>query len=513
MFQGFTASRGREDFLSLVRSLGYTALTKIEQRAVPFILRGKDLVVEAGDALESTNLLVLPLFQRSVGASRGIGTLVIASSPESVKRFGRQIKAIAGGSRRPPEVTLIGIDDNIRRELQLLAKPAEIVIGTPERLIDHIRRENLSLRSVRRTLIELPDDYEEIGFDKDIQFIYSKLPARVQTVLACSLVGPTLPLAPLLRHPQVVRTADEAAKIPSTLYQAESPASKGALLSDIIFAQAINGVLVLCRTSSLAKEVSGILEEEGIPARCLLASSASSGKEGLARELAAGIVRAVVADSPKAGEGLPPFRNLVFFQVPESAESFLKTASSLVEAESRARIVILHSNEEANALKRFQEVQHVDTSNAPSQDEVLRGRIADIVKRIRESEDPSQLNRLRALIRRNVPFFLRGYFAAFLLKESVGKFATAVPQGEMKTLFVSIGKNRKAFPRDLSRLFSAALQVNPSSIGNIKVLDNYSFVDLPGSLADKAIELLDGSDFRGRKITVNHARKREDKDD
>jgi len=512
VFHWFTASRTREDFLSLVRSLGYTGLTKLEQRAVPFILQGKDLVVETGDAPDSTNLLILPLFQRAASSSRGIGTLVLTSSPEAVKRIGRQMKAIAGAGRKLPETIQIGIDDNIRKELQLLAKPADIVVGTPERLIDHIRRENVSLRAVRRVLIELPEDYEEIGFDKDLQFIYSKLPTRIQTVLSCAVVGTPLPLATILRHPQVVRVLDEAAKVPARLYQADREETKSVLLADIVFAKAMNGVLVLCKTASSAKTVSEKLASEGIPTRCLLAGSSSQGNEGLTHDLASGAARIVVTDSPKVGESLPPFRNLVFFQIPESAESYLKTTSSLVEADSRAQIVILHSNEEANALKRFQEVQHVDTSTPPSQDEILRGRIAGILKRIRESEDPAELNRFRALIRKNVPFFLRGYFAALLLKESVGKLPSA-PQGEMKTLFVSIGKNRKVFPRDLSRLFAGALQVKPTIIGNIKVLDNYSFVDIPVGLADKAIGLLDGNDFRGRKITVNHARKREEKEE
>ncbi len=512
MFHWFTASRTREDFLSLVRSLGYTGLTKLEQRAVPFILQGKDLVVETGDAPDSTNLLILPLFQRAATGSRGIGTVVLTSSPDAVKRIGRQIKAVGGGSRRLLETIQIGIDDNIRRELQLLSKPTNIIIGTPERLIDHIRRENVDLRSVRRVLIELPEDFEEIGFDKDLQFIYSKLPARIQTVLSCTLVGATVPLASMLRHPQVIRALDLASKVPFRLYQAGREDAKSALLSDIVLANAMSGVLVLCKGSSSAKAVGESLQSEGIPTRYLPVSFPSQGKEELARELASGAVRVVTADSPKAGENLPPFRNLILFQVPESAESYLKTTSSLVEAESRAQIIILHSNEEANALKRFQEVQHVDTSNAPSQEEVLRGRIAGIVKRIRESEDPAELNRLRAIIRRNVPFFLRGYFAALLLKESVGKLQIT-PQGETKTLFVSIGKNRKVFPRDLLRLFSGALEVKPALIGNIKVLDNYSFVDVPENLADRAISLLDGSDFRGRKITVNHARKRDEKED
>lgn len=485
--------------------------SRLEERAVPLILHGKDVVVETADALQSTNLLVLPLFQRVPSSPHGVAALVVAATSESVKRIGRQIKSFSAESHSPTNFVQIGIDENIRREIQLLSKPADVVIATPERLIDHIRRENVSLRTVRRVLIELPDDYEEIGFDKDIQFIYSKLPTKVQTVLACSTVGPVVPLAPMLKHPQVMRVLDSTSKIPCRLYQVERDEAKGSLLADVIYALRLDRTAVVCRTSAIAKGVGDDLIAEGLDVRVLRADPSEEELGGLSKELAAGVTRVVVLDSPKGTAGLPAFRSLVLYQPPDSVESYVRFASLVVEAASHPLVVILHSREESTTVKNLQEVQHVDPSNAPSPEEVLRGRIASIVKRIRESENPEELNRFRALVRSNVPFFLRGYFAAFLLKESLGKLATT-PQGEMKTLFVSIGKNRKVFPRDLSRLFSGALQVKSTAIGNIKVLDNYSFVDLPEPLADKAIGILDGSDFRGRKITVNHARKREEKE-
>lgn len=170
-------------------------------------------------------------------------------------------------------------------------------------------------------------------------------------------------------------------------------------------------------------------------------------------------------------------------------------------------LVTLAATGEPDISEGKQEVQHVDTNNGASHDELLKGKIRSIVKRIKEDADPEELNRLRKLVRRNVPIFLRGYFMAYLLKDASGKVSVAQ---DMKTLFVSIGKNRRVFPRDLSRLFSSTLDIKASSIGNIKVLDNYSFIDVPEPLAQKAISLLDGKDFRGRKITVNHARKKEE---
>jgi len=81
----------------------------------------------------------------------------------------------------------------------------------------------------------------------------------------------------------------------------------------------------------------------------------------------------------------------------------------------------------------------------------------------------------------------------------------------MQTIFVSIGKNRKVFPRDLVRLFKNNLEIDQNAIGNIKVLDNYSFVDIPQKVAKKAIDKMDGMEFRGRNVTVNFAKKKDKK--
>ena len=143
----------------------------------------------------------------------------------------------------------------------------------------------------------------------------------------------------------------------------------------------------------------------------------------------------------------------------------------------------------------------------PERKNALKGVIERNLKKIKEEEDPDELNYYKRIIRQHVPLTLRGYFTAFLLKQSFG--STPVLSGDFKTLFVSTGKNRRVFPKDLVRLFSQVLDIDRSAIGGIKVLDNYSFVDVPESEADNAISLLDGKDFHGRKITVNHARKKE----
>lgn len=504
MLQRFKKSRSKEDFLALSSSLGYTNPTMLEQCGVPVILQGKDVVVETSPNEDATNVFVLPLFRRSSSPGHGVDTIILAATADAVKRIAKQFKALSTGIEPQPTAIQIGVDDNIRKELQLLARPYDIIMGTPERLIDHIRRDNIALGKIRRVLIDLPEDFQDVGFDKDVLFIYSKLPSKVQTVLVTQEAGEPLPLASVLHHPHVVKIA-EAEKPSYRVYQCDREEAKPGLLSELLFAQGLPAAVVMCRNAAAARAVSDHFNNEGIACRFVLSSSPLREKESAAKELEEGGAGVVVTD---AYAGDPVFARIgmpILFSIPESAR--------LPELNQRGRIMVLCSPEESDKLRKLQEAQHVEMSNSPSSDEVLKGRIGSMVKRIRENENPDELNKYRKAIRKNVPFFLRGYFAAFVLKESMGKQTTPTAQGEMKTLFVSIGKNRKVFPRDLSRVFSTALKIKSTSIGNIKVLDNYSFVDIPESLAEKAISALDGSDFRGRKITVNHARKRDEKEE
>ena len=145
--------------------------------------------------------------------------------------------------------------------------------------------------------------------------------------------------------------------------------------------------------------------------------------------------------------------------------------------------------------------------NLPFNQEAAIQTIVNIIKRIKEEEDPFDLNHYRKLIKKNVPFFLRSYFSAFLFKESL-----AVNIGnkgnDFTRLFISIGKTRRIFPKDLVELFTSKLNLNKNQIGLIKVLDNYSFLEISSGVAERAISVLSGFNYKGRHLSVNYARKK-----
>ena len=153
-----------------------------------------------------------------------------------------------------------------------------------------------------------------------------------------------------------------------------------------------------------------------------------------------------------------------------------------------------------------------------------------MVRTVREDEDPVELKEYRALFKKHVPFNLRGYLVAHLVKTLTGgREAAAAPAaarerraeadaarrrrreaepaaGGLRRLFVSVGRNRRLRPEDLTSLISSSVPVERAQFGAIKILDSYSFIEVPEAVAEEVIAALSGTSFKGRRITVDFAR-------
>lgn len=146
----------------------------------------------------------------------------------------------------------------------------------------------------------------------------------------------------------------------------------------------------------------------------------------------------------------------------------------------------------------------------------LRASLQDILQKIHVEGNFDELDAFRKVFKKTVPLFMRSYVAAYLLRAggTTGGRAPLGPRkrptGPMSTLFISIGKNRKVFPRDLVLMLSTTGQLDKGDVGDIKILDNYSFVEVSEAMATSAIQKLDGSTFRGKKLVVNFAKKKEE---
>ena len=180
-------------------------------------------------------------------------------------------------------------------------------------------------------------------------------------------------------------------------------------------------------------------------------------------------------------------------------------------------------------------VKHTPALN----EEQITAFLKEAVETVKTEEDPDVLNAYRKIFRKNVPFTLRSYIAAYLIKEfegstfprskpysrrtnsrfwdrSRGYFSDRPPverpmlePSESVSIFMSIGRSRRVFPRDIITLLIQNADISRERIGDIRILDNYSFVQVMNEDADKIIEKLNDFPYRGKNLSVSYSRKPE----
>lgn len=160
-------------------------------------------------------------------------------------------------------------------------------------------------------------------------------------------------------------------------------------------------------------------------------------------------------------------------------------------------------------------------SDLPVDPEQVKRRIEAALHAIHHDEDPLELNQYRRYVRKYTTMFNRGYLLAYLLKQSLdGQAGNGRPrrsrsesrQDETRTdkqsIFVSIGRSKRVRSRDLITFFTSADGIQQEDIGQVKVLDNFSFVEVTPDKAQAVVDELNGKELRGRKLTVNFARRK-----
>ena len=502
---------GSAEIWSLFRDAGYTHPTRLQQRVVPLVMRGRDVAAEAEGDSGKTAAFILPILVRLKRGKAGIKAVVLTSSIENTRKVYREFRRFSGSSKRPSFYAL-GVEGFEGKEHRILAGRPDVLIGTPNRVIDHIRRGNLDFSSLQTAVVDRSGDLEHPGFVADVLFVHSKLPPKVQTILiAPSLDEEMQPLVEHLKRPAVIPTSswkDSAVQVEHRFVEVD-PRGKQAALERLVLAWPADGLLIQCSDAREARKLARQLRDHRFKTQVLVEELSPAQANKICQSFSVGAVSILVATFAAArNRSLKWVSRVINLDLPPDPECYRPRSFVLRE------VTTLGSPSEHPRLQEMLKVD-VQKKDLPAQEAVLEGSIRQILDRIRQEEDPKELNEYRRILRRHVPLSLRAYFMAYLFKSLGGPALQKAPAArtqrgrEFSKLFVNVGRNRRVYPKELVELFMSRLGLDRSQIREVKVLESYSFVELDSSAAERAIAELSGTELNGRKLAVNHARKKE----
>ncbi len=555
-----TSEQGGQDFASLglqeklvqtLQSLGYEEPTPIQREAIPPLLEGKDVVGQAATGTGKTAAFALPLVQRLAGLGEDrpqpsvlvlVPTRELAMQvAEATHRYGRSLGVtvlpIYGGQAFGPQ-------------LRGLERGVDVVVATPGRALDHIRRQTLQLDKISAVVLDEADEMLDMGFAEDLEAILSQSPAERQTVLFSA----TLP-------PRIAALAKNHVKDPVRILVAREAVAKGSLprirqtaylvprayklsaLSRVLDVENPTSTLVFCRTRTEVDQLAETLAARGHRAEALHGGMSQEQRSRVIKRLRAGAAELVIAtDVAARGLDIEQLTHVVNYDVPSAPEAYVHRIGRVGRAGKEGVAITLAEPREHRLLRNFEYAtkQKIMVEQIPTVSDLRAKRLELTRTALRETLLAGNLDGFQVVVESLAEEFDCMDVAAAAVKlvhqanageNDEEEIPVAPPprerpprsapgdraeprgskkgprrqgdrMGGMTRLYIGAGRQAGIRPQDLVGAIAGEAGISGRDVGAIDIADRFSLVEVPENLAGAVIQALRGATIKGKKVTV-----------
>ena len=368
---------------STLTALGYEEPTPIQRAAIPVLLDGRDVLGQAATGTGKTAAFTLPLLQR---AALGDGTgeldpdrdgpsvLILVPTRELAMQVGEAVHKYGKGLGIRA-VPVYGGQD-IKRQLRALDRGSDVVIATPGRALDHIRRKTLALGGIRAVVLDEADEMLDMGFAEDLEAILSEAPETRQTALFSATIAPRIrDLAERhLKNPaRVSIPADRATegampRVRQTAYIV-SRSHKIAALGRILDVETPTLAFVFCRTRTEVDELTETLNGRGYRSEALHGGMSQEQRDRVMRKVRGGNTDLLIAtDVAARGLDVEHVSHVVNYDVPSAPEAYVHRIGRTGRAGREGIAVTLVEPREHRLLRNIEHVtkQKIEIATVPT---------------------------------------------------------------------------------------------------------------------------------------------------
>ena len=316
-----------EDLLSAVTSIGFSAATDIQARTIPPLLAGKDVLGEAQTGTGKTAAFGLPALAKIDTSIRKPQLMVLAPTRELAMQVAEAIESFGKNMKGLRVATLYG-GQSYGPQFQQLERGAQVVVGTPGRLMDHLRRKSLKLGDLRVCVLDEADEMLNMGFLEDIQWILDHLPETTQMALFSATMPPAIRKIAnrFLKDPEHIKIAAvKQAKANITQYAWKvGGITKMTALERIAEIVDYDALIIFVRTRNDTVDVAEKLERAGYPALALNGDMNQAQRERCIDQMKSGKSSILVAtDVVARGLDIPRISLVINYDLPGDNEAYV----------------------------------------------------------------------------------------------------------------------------------------------------------------------------------------------
>jgi ATP-dependent RNA helicase DeaD len=553
--------------VSSLAALGYEEPTPVQREAIPPILAGRDVLGQAATGTGKTAAFALPLLHLvdpTLDPRERTAALILVPTrelamqvAEAVHKYGKAMGIVAlpiyGGA--PMET-----------QLRALKRGVDVVVATPGRALDHIRRKTLRLDSVKMVILDEADEMLDMGFAEDLEAILEATPAERQTALFSATLPPRIAdiANKHLKNPVRVRIdrevvpAGSAPRVRQVAYIV-GRAHKNATLGRVLDVENPTSAIVFCRTRTEVDELTETLNGRGYRAEALHGGLSQEQRDRVMKKFRANTADLLIAtDVAARGLDVEHVSHVVNYDVPTSAEAYVHRIGRTGRAGREGVAITLAEPREHRLLRNIEYLtkQKIEIATVPTVADLRARRIEMTKASLREMVLGGELEHFRAVVdslsqefdimdvaaaavkmadakdgadaeeiptvtlrterpasrhdRERAPTAKAGSRrheaakAGAKGKGGAGKRIT--PEWDVARIYVGAGRNSNIRPADLVGAIVNEAGVDARAIGAIQITDRFSLVEVPDEIAESIIETLRGTTIKGKRVPVRRDR-------
>ncbi len=518
-----------------VGEMGFEEATPIQSQSIPYIMDGKDVIGQAQTGTGKTCAFGIPAIEMVDPKNESIQALILSPTRELAIQISEELKNVSKYKRGIRILPVYG-GQPIERQIAALKKRPQIIIGTPGRLMDHMRRKTIKLSDLKLVVLDEADEMLNMGFREDIDEILEKIPTDRQTVLFSATMSKEIMslTAKYQKDAVLVKATHKELTVPriEQYYLEVRESAKLDVLSRIIDKEGIKLALVFCNTKKRVDELTSGLQSSGYMAEALHGDMKQSQRDRVMSRFRSGSIEILVAtDVAARGIDVDDVEAVFNYDIPNDEEYYVHRIGRTGRAGRAGRAFTFVSGREFYRLKDIQRYtkSKITLMSPPSLSDIEESKVNNVIDDIKSILEKNNLAKYVSYVEKILEELHIGDqenyvttidVAAALLKSIItdnGKaefsdtdemdYKEAGAEKGMARLFISMGNKDRIQPKHIVEAIASKTSLPGKKIGAIDIFDKFSFVDIP---LEYVQEVLSSKGFRikGKKVSIEKANRK-----
>lgn len=530
-----------------ITDMGFEAASPIQGQAIPLELQGLDIIGQAQTGTGKTAAFGIPLLQKIDPKNKKPQAIILCPTRELAIQVSEEIRRLAKYMHGVKVLPIYG-GQEIGRQIRSLKDGVQVIIGTPGRVMDHMRRKTVKMDQIHTVVLDEADEMLNMGFLEDMETILSALPEERQTLMFSATMPQAIQriAANFQKDPQIVRVVKKELTVPKVTqyYYEVKPKNKLEVMCRLLDLYDPKLSVVFCNTKKQVDELVQGLQGRGYFAEGLHGDLKQEQRDRVMRAFRTGRTDILVATDVAAAVSTSMMLRRYSTMMYRRMTSIMYIASGRTGRAGReGKAFNLVVGKEVYKLREIQRYckTRIIPQAIPSLDDVTSIKADKILDQVGEVLQDSDLSKVIDIVEKRVleEDYTTLDLAAALLKMMMGEEGEELleenrPLRELEDLedesrrsrggrngrgsrgrnedvarlFINIGKNQGIRPGDILGAIAGESGMPGRMVGSIDMFDNYTFVEVPREHADVVLQAMRGAKIKGKNVHMEKANRK-----